>query len=907
MRTGWGISGLAVVLALGMVTAAGAQSDDESFWELFGEDDAASQTQRSEPQSTAPAADNNADAEEDADTVAVVPVKAGGEAQEEDLRAGPAPAMLQEIIVTARRQEESLQSVPLAIDAITERTLEERGIRDVGDVAELSPSLIFDEGLVPTDTRPVIRSLSSNRGRANVATLVDGVDVSGESMTTGGGGLTANMRLMDLERVEVIKGPQSALYGRSAFSGAIAYITRRPAEYFNGEVSTAVDQFGTHDTRVGLSGPITRGLRGRLNLASWATDGAYRHPDNGDALGDGDSLGAALALDWDATDWIQVYTRVEHSDDRYGPRPVVMRRALLADPHGNRDMLGFSHGVLSEHAESMPWQFDAQNQAICAGPESREYPFFDNDQRGYCRPVLVGAQRARQGEIDLSRDARDGRPFAGTDVSNLRAHLEVAFDWDSFQLQSITASNRNRSRTQEDFDLTSFAIGDPQDPTILQYGFSALSDISHAVDQFSQELRLHYQGAHFDAFLSGLLWRERHQTDWNDLFWMREGGTDIFLFLGLQTATEPDTSTPTTVLRRDVDHRSISASLTWPFLSDFRLTVEGRYLQEQIDYYGTGEDRGAVSALGTCDFMGNPRSSCPPGTNAVSASAFVPRVSLDWQATDHLFSYLTYAEGFKPGGVDTLSANADVTDGEYRPEKLQAWELGLKSDWLGRRLQANGAAFYYRYQDQQQSVQVLNGNTLNTAVVNAGRSDVTGFEIDLIGQLGAGFTAGAGYIMTIAEYVDFNLARVAEQAGTDTLSANGLADAGNASGDYSGKQIRMTPRHAANWNLRYARGAWIGEAYADLSGRYMSRRYLSHGNRSWLPAHTLWDLALGFDSDRWFGQISVSNLLDDDTLRSGLINPDYGFDATAQGGISNGALLILPQPRTLGMRLGYRF
>ena len=907
MRRGWGSYWLATVLVCGAAMPSWAQSEDDEFWSLFADESPSSEQAPTSDTSRQPAEGDNSSAAASQEPVAAVPVQSSEPEPEDDLRAGPAPAMLQEIIVTARRQEESLQSVPLAIDAITERTLEERGIRDVGDVAELSPSLVFDEGLVPTDTRPVIRSLSSNRGRANVATLVDGVDVSGESMTTGGGGLTANMRLMDLERVEVIKGPQSALYGRSAFSGAIAYITRRPAAYLNGELSSAVDEFGTLDTRIGLTGPITRSLRGRVNLASWRTDGAYRHPDNGDRLGDGDSLGAALALDWDASDWIQVYTRLEHSDDRYGPRAVVMRRALLADPHGNRDMLGFSHGVLSEHAESMPWQFDAQNQAICADPESREYPFFDNDQRGFCRPVLNGAQRARQDEIDLSRDARNGRPFAGTDVRNLRGHLEVAFDWDIVQLQSITASNRNRSRTQEDFDLTSFVIGDAQDPTILQYGFSALSDISHAVDQFSQELRLHYQGANFDAFLSGLIWRERHRTDWNDLFWLREGGTDIFLFLGLQTATEPDTSTPTTVLRRDVDHRSISASLTWPFLDDFRLTLEGRYLQEQIDYFGTGEDRGAVSALGTCDFMGNPRSSCPPGTNSVSASAFVPRVSLDWQASDSLFGYLTYAEGFKPGGVDTLSANADVTDGEYRPEKLQAWELGLKSNWLGRRLQANGAAFYYRYLDQQQSVQVLNGNTLNTAVVNAGRSDVTGFELDLIAGLGWGFSAGAGYILTVAEYVDFNLARVAEQAGTDALSANGLADAGNATGDYSGKQIRMTPRHAANWNLRYARGAWIGEAYADLSGRYMSRRYLSHGNRSWLPAHTLWDLAVGFDSDRWFGQFSVSNLLDDDTLRSGLINPDYGFDATAQGGISNGALLILPQPRTLGLRIGYRF
>ncbi|MGK0498922.1 MAG: outer membrane receptor protein involved in Fe transport, partial [Oceanicoccus sp.] len=135
-------------------------------------------------------------------------------------KGGPNLAM-EEIIVTARKTEENLQTIPISLDAVTSTEIQEKGINDISDVAKLSASLIFDVGLQPNDTRPVIRGVSSTRGRANVATLIDDVDITSEALTTGGGGISANLRLMDLERVEIVKGPQSVLYGRSAFTGAV--------------------------------------------------------------------------------------------------------------------------------------------------------------------------------------------------------------------------------------------------------------------------------------------------------------------------------------------------------------------------------------------------------------------------------------------------------------------------------------------------------------------------------------------------------------------------------------------------------------------------------------------------------------------------------------------------------------
>ena len=153
---------------------------------------------------------------------------------------------LEEVLVTARKKVENLQSVPIAIDALGEAQLDEKAITTLEDVAKYAPGLTFQQGVLPNDTRPVIRGMSINRGRPNVAIMVDGIDISSETLTVAGGGAFANLSLLDLERVEVIKGPQSVTYGRSAFAGAVNYITKRPvaSDGLYGYVEGEYDEHG---------------------------------------------------------------------------------------------------------------------------------------------------------------------------------------------------------------------------------------------------------------------------------------------------------------------------------------------------------------------------------------------------------------------------------------------------------------------------------------------------------------------------------------------------------------------------------------------------------------------------------------------------------------------------------------
>ena len=133
-----------------------------------------------------------------------------------------AQAQLEEITVTARKRAESLQEVPVSVTAFTAEAIQSKGIRNVADVVKYTTGLSFDKGFAPQDTRPNIRGLPTTRGRPPVGVLLDGIDISSESIATAGGSSLMNLKLVDVERIEVVKGPQSALYGRVAFGGAMA-------------------------------------------------------------------------------------------------------------------------------------------------------------------------------------------------------------------------------------------------------------------------------------------------------------------------------------------------------------------------------------------------------------------------------------------------------------------------------------------------------------------------------------------------------------------------------------------------------------------------------------------------------------------------------------------------------------
>ena len=226
-------------------------------------------------------------------------------------------AQLDEIVVTARKREENLQEVPMSVTAIDAAQIERLGIRDLADVTRYTPGVTLDKGFGLNDQRLVIRGLSPSRGRPNSAILVDGIDLTTESVSTPGGSILFNQRLLDVQQVEVVKGPQSALYGRAAFAGAISYVTRDPGDELETEVGVDVGEYGRRYLRAAIGGPISDSFGLRLNGLAWNEDGYYQEGFTGADLGGGSGYGLSLTGKWDSGNIFSARARVSYSDDEF--------------------------------------------------------------------------------------------------------------------------------------------------------------------------------------------------------------------------------------------------------------------------------------------------------------------------------------------------------------------------------------------------------------------------------------------------------------------------------------------------------------------------------------------------------------------------------------------------------------
>ena len=824
---------------------------------------------------------------------------------------------LEEILVTARKRSESVQDVPIAIDAIDADRIAQLDIASTADVARYTPALTFDVGALPNDTRPSIRGVNAARGRPNVGILVDFVDVSSEAMTVAGGGITANLRLLDLERVEVVKGPQSVLYGRGAFSGAINYITRRPSQEFEAKVDADYDEHGTYQLGLSASGPLIEDtLAGRLTLSTYDLAGWYDNPNTGDELGEGESNGGSLALEWTPNDQFTAYLRAEYSDEEYSPRAETFVRSMSEqfDPAVNF----LATGTVTEHATQLPYAFDG---TTCNGLD-RQQPYWDSFGLGpACRPVVTGELEGEEKDIDLSADPRTGRDFKGAEIDNSRIHLELSWAGDVFGVDYLFGYTDNELDIQQDFDMSDYSIiGFPGFGS--QFGMSAMAQQNVTTEQWNHEIRVTGDHDRIHWMASALYWQEDMDVAFDDEWWLREGADKqsvldlfnqfVFWYLPPPGITEIATGpgdTPATPLARETEHWSIAGSIAFDITDSLTITAEGRYLDETIDYAGRAEDVSFYSLFGQDPNYGFLFGPGQMTENSVEESEFVPRLTLDWSVSDDQMLYAYAAKGFKPGGVATVDANGDVSTGEYKPEELWAYEIGYKSLWRDNSIRFNAAAFYYDYTDQQVPYFFMDPATglLNSTVLNAGETEITGAEFELVWNSAfvEGLSVTASYVYSDAEYSEFNTREILAEAG-GTPDANSLALAGNEDADFSGNQVMLSPEHSALLGGRFDFNLGQLDSYVELLGNYQSKRYVDLGNRAWLPSRWIADLYAGVGGESWDATLYVTNLFDEDSVDSGVSNVDYGLLPDAQS-VPSAANLVLPKPRTVGIRASYRF
>jgi outer membrane receptor protein involved in Fe transport len=374
-------------------------------------------------------------------------------------------------------------------------------------------------------------------------------------------------------------------------------------------------------------------------------------------------------------------------------------------------------------------------------------------------------------------------------------------------------------------------------------------------------------------------------------------------------ATGPG-DTPYIPLQRETKHTSLAGMISMNLSDSVILSLEGRFLTEKIDYAGGSADVSFYSQFGADPYWGFQFGPGEMTYNTIEEDAFVPKVTLDWAVNDSMLLYGYYSQAFKPGGVSTTDANGDVSTGEYKSEKLDAYEIGMKSDFRDGSIRFNAAAFFYDYTDQQVPYQFVSPTTalLQTGVVNAGETEIKGAEFDLTWNSAffEGFSANVSYTYTDAEFTSFNLTEILAEVGSAPSTFNRVK-AGNADADFSGKVPPLTPEHAATVSLRYDTNFDGGRnTFVELIGIYSSERFIGEDNLSWLPDYTTLDLYMGIAGGKWGLTFFVQNLTNDDKIKSGLGNVDYAILPDFQS-VPQGLSLYLPQPRTAGARLTYSF
>jgi iron complex outermembrane recepter protein len=779
--------------------------------------------------------------------------------------ASSSPGTLEEVIVTARKREESVQDIPVAISTLSGEEIERLAVTDLRELTQYISSLTFDRGISPGDFRPAIRGLQAEQGRTSVGILIDDIDITSENLQSGGGGFLANPRMLEIERVEVVKGPQSALYGRSAFGGAINYITKRPrldASEF-GVSGEGTSEQG-YEIKGSASLPLVEGASAiRLTAFAWDQRGSHKNLKSGDYVGGGDGSGASLTWSYDRGGAVSLFGTAEYTQDTFAP-PA----AFIQD--GNTIVTLGPNGRLVTGATTL---------RIFAGELVPGNPFYD------VNPAT-------------------GRDYDGTDNSKARATLIADFELNAIDLKSLSSFVRSKFDARQDNDFVTVPTGSPV------VGAFQETDRGNTVDQISQEIRL--QGGADSRLLwtvGALYWKESiDQREQNDtgLAFAPLSQADVNAFFNRVNQL------PYRRFTRDTTHASVFGFAEFAFTPTFSASLEARYVDEKIEYGLSQPNYIFFYGVLPGATPGNPVLSVVAAVNSIDAatvkeSYLIPKATVSFRPNGERSFYASVGTGVKPGGFTTGGViNFDST-ARYRREELLAYEVGAKTLWADGRLTLNTALFLQDYKDQQVSSQIFNTtlNQLQGVIENAGESTIWGAELELRYQPTADLRFTAAYTYLDAEFDQFQVlsnsaTRIAELPDCQLVTFS--ATRRSCLLDRAGKSPADLPEHRIVATGLYS-GALRGDWRWSVDGAvtYVAERFAETSNVVLQSASTRVDTSVGVDNGKFNAALFVRNVFDEDAVTDGTPYIDF------RTGFSPNAFGYLPDPRTIGVRAALRF
>jgi iron complex outermembrane receptor protein len=581
---------------------------------------------------------------------------------------GPAVAsQLEEIVVTARRTEETLQRVPISMSAISGEDLAERSLESLSDVGQSVPNLLFGErGASGRGSAVVyIRGV----GQADVRPTYDpavGVYVDGVFL----GRMQGNdLDTMDVERVEVLRGPQGTLFGKNTSGGAVNIVTRQPdLANYQGKLQLTAGSRSRFDALGSVNIPLVVDKAALLVAASHRTQDGYGTRADGQDMANTDRTSGRLAL------------RLQLTDDFSA---LFAADALTYDETNSMFKLiaTFPAPPIALINRFTPVPYDERWLT--------QSDFFN----------FAGGPNSSRGDL-------------------YGAALTLRYDLGAVELKSISAYRDNVVHSDQDADLSPVTVLD-------EY------DVSRQ-DQFSQELQA--SGASLDDRLNWVL----------GLYYFEESvhnKVDFELVPALQPIIGNRSFSNDLHVRND--SYAAFGQGNYGLTEQLRVTAGLRYTHDRKEV----DRRNLTYPSGVANQ--------PQAIREATSDDVSTRLGLDYQWTPQLMTYVSAAKGYKAGGFNGRASSVGDFN-EYDPEIVWTYELGLRSDFLDRRVRFNATAFYSDYSDLQ--LQISGSTTVNGApapfnvVTNVPEARIVGGEVELrvIPAPGLELSAEAGF--TDAEY-----------------------------------------------------------------------------------------------------------------------------------------------------------
>ncbi len=760
----------------------------------------------------------------------------------------PAPALaqgpvLEEVIVTATKRVEGMQDVPIALSVMSGERIDDMGMRNLADVTVYMPNVTVSQSAGASQI--FIRGVGSanNFGfEQSVGTFIDGVYF--------GRARNARAAFLDVARVEVLKGPQSTLFGKNTIGGAINITSRQPTDEFEAfleaNYETEIEGYGLTGA---ISGPLTDNLRGRLLGKVYQDDGWMENKAPGGEDGPAqDNTVVRGTLVWDATDNLAFTVKAEH-----GEFDVTGRQFKITTSTPTSTFL-FGLGTNPNFGDTLGFN---EKQSLSNFPGRKE------------------------------KDEND------SDILQLTAEYAMG----EYSLRSITAYTK--------YDFDNCVDGD--------YSSLLYIDRCRSEDhkQFTQEFLLTSPVGETLEYLAGVYYQsaELNSDTSTYLFW--SGLPPIEAAILNVLGGLPSGAIDTEFLNdfsQDTETWSGFVSVTWNITDAFRTTFGIRYSDDNKD----ADKRTFAGVPGTntedpfLTFVAG-----PAGLNFAvpydysenrGEDHWTGNINIQYDFNVDTMGYFNVANGYKAGGFD--ADNALDRSREFEDEEVMSYELGLKTELWDNRARINSSVFYTEFDD----LQVSGFESAGFVVGNAAESEIYGFETDFTVVLTDELTVDGALAYLDTEYKEYPNA-----ACTISQIESGICDANGGFQDLSGTKLQFAPDWSGNIGVAYDTSLTNRLDIAlRLDALYTDDILIGPDGDPAVTEDSYWKInariALKSANGKWSLAVIGKNLTDETTFNWG---NDATLSGTRLGGqllgFQNAYFHMIEAPRTYEFQARYNF